>query len=186
KEPPFPLPSPGATLTHKLPNGRWLDVLCTALADGGDLVIDFRDITAAKELEEAKDLFLATTSHELRTPITVVQGFASTLATRWDQLTDEDRLAAVRTIAERAGSLGRLVEQLLLGSRAGADQLPVSNGPFDLGAVLRGAANSFRPLSDKHTVVSDVPDSLFAMGDTMATDIIIGQLLENAFKYSPD
>jgi PAS domain S-box-containing protein len=186
KEPQFPLPEPGATLTHKLPNGRWLDILCTALADGGELVIDFRDITAAKELEEAKDLFLATTSHELRTPITVVQGFASTLATRWDQLSDEDRRAAVRTIAERAGSLGRLVEQLLLGSRAGADQLPISNGPFDLGAVLRGAANSFRPLSDKHTVVADVPESLFAVGDTMATDIIIGQLLENAIKYSPD
>jgi PAS domain S-box-containing protein len=186
KEPQFPLPEPGATLTHKLPNGRWLDILCTALADGGELVIDFRDITAAKELEEAKDLFLATTSHELRTPITVVQGFATTLATRWDQLSDEDRRAAVRTIAERAGSLGRLVEQLLLGSRAGADQLPVTNGPFDLGAVLRGAANSFRPLSDKHTVVSDVPESLFAVGDTMATDIIIGQLLENAIKYSPD
>jgi PAS domain S-box-containing protein len=187
KEPQFPLPEPGATLTHKLPSGRWLDILCTALADGGELVIDFRDVTAAKELEEAKDLFLATTSHELRTPITVVQGFASTLATRWDQLTDEDRRAAVRTIAERAGSLGRLVEQLLLGSRAGADQLPISDGPFDLGAVLRGAANSFRPLSDKHTVVADLPDPMpDALGDTMATDIIIGQLLENAFKYSPD
>jgi PAS domain S-box-containing protein len=187
KEPQFPLPEPGATLTHKLPSGRWLDILCTALADGGELVIDFRDITAAKELEEAKDLFLATTSHELRTPITVVQGFATTLATRWDQLTDEDRRAAVRTIAERAGSLGRLVEQLLLGSRAGADQLPIGDGPFDLGSVLRGAANSFRPLSDKHTVVADIPDSLpDALGDTMATDIIIGQLLENAFKYSPD
>ena len=187
KEPQFPLPEPGATLTHKLPNGRWLDVLCTALADGGELVIDFRDITAAKELEEAKDLFLATTSHELRTPITVVQGFASTLASRWDQLADDDRRAAVRTIAERAGSLGRLVEQLLLGSRAGADQLPVSNGPFDLAAVLRGAANSFRPLSDKHTVVADIPDDLpHAFGDTMATDIIVGQLMENAFKYSPD
>ena len=187
KEPTFPLPAPGAMLTHKLPNGRWLDVLCTALADDGDLVIDFRDITAAKELEEAKDLFLATTSHELRTPITVVQGFASTLASRWDQLSDQDRRAAVRTIAERAGSLGRLVEQLLLGSRAGADQLPVSNGPFDLAAVLRGAANSFQPLSDKHTVVADIPADLPpAQGDTMATDIIIGQLLENAFKYSPD
>ena len=41
-------------------------------------------MTAAKELEEAKDLFLATTSHELRTPITMVRGFASTLDTRWD------------------------------------------------------------------------------------------------------
>jgi PAS domain S-box-containing protein len=188
KPPSFPLPEPGSTLAHKLPNGRWLDVLCTALADGGgELVVDFRDVTAAKELEEAKDLFLATTSHELRTPITVVQGFASTLASRWDQLADTERRAAVRTIAERAGSLGRLVEQLLLGSRAGADQLPVSHGPFDLAAVLRGAATAFRPLSDKHVLVTDIASGLpSASGDTMATDIIVGQLLENAFKYSPD
>jgi PAS domain S-box-containing protein len=186
RPPPFPLPDPDATLTHKLPSGRWLDVLCTALEDG-ELVIDFRDVTAAKELEEAKDLFLATTSHELRTPITVVQGFASTLASRWDQLGDAERRAAVRIIDERAGSLGRLVEQLLLGSRAGADQLPVSNGPFDLGAVLRGAAAAFRPLSDKHTILTEIPDDLpAASGDTMATDIIVGQLLENAVKYSPD
>src|SRR5215831_12673582 len=161
RPPSFPLPEPGSTLIHKLPNGRWLDVLCTSLADGGgELVVDFRDVTAAKELEEAKDLFLATTSHELRTPITVVQGFASTLASRWDQLPDTERRAAVRTIAERAGSLGRLVEQLLLGARVGADQLPVSNGPFDLGAVLYGAAAAFQPLSDKHTVVADLPDGL--------------------------
>jgi PAS domain S-box-containing protein len=187
RQPPFPLPESGSTLTHKLPNGRWLDVLCTSLAGGEELVIDFRDVTAAKELEEAKDLFLATTSHELRTPITVVQGFASTLATRWDQLADSERRAAVRTIAERAGSLGRLVEQLLLGSRAGADQLPVSNGPFNLGAVLHGAAAAFRPLSDKHVVLADIPADLPpASGDAMATDIIVGQLLENAFKYSPD
>jgi PAS domain S-box-containing protein len=187
KPPPFPLPAPGAMLTYKLPNGRWLDVLCTALGDGGELVIDFRDVTAAKELEEAKDLFLATTSHELRTPITVVQGFASTLASRWDQLADAEKRAAVQTIAERAGSLGRLVEQLLLGARAGTDQLPVSNGAFDLGAVLLGAATAFRPLSDKHVIVTDIPDDLPpAHGDTMATDIIVGQLLENAFKYSPE
>src|SRR5579863_9058470 len=186
KPPPFPLPEPDAMLTHKLPNGRWLDVLCTALADDGELVIDFRDVTAAKELEEAKDLFLATTSHELRNPITVVQGFASTLASRWDKLPDADRRAAVQTIAERAGSLAKLVEQLLLGSRAGADQLTVSNGQFDLGGVLRGAATAFRPLSDRHTVLADIPADLpLASGDSMATDIIVGQLLENAFKYSP-
>src|ERR1700728_2619352 len=167
KPPSFPLPAPGATLNTKLPNGRWLDVLCTALADGGELVIDFRDVTAAKELEEAKDLFLATTSHELRTPITVVQGFASTLASRWDQLADTERRGAGLTITPRGRSLGRLVEQLLLGSRAGADQLPVSNGPFDLGAVLRDAATAFRPLSDKHVVVADIPRDLpRASGDT--------------------
>ena len=41
--------------------------------------------------------------------------------------------------------------------------------------------------SDRHTVLADIPDDLpGAIGDTMATDIIVGQLLENAFKYSPD
>jgi len=162
-------------------------VLCTALAGTDERVIDFRDVTAAKELEEAKDLFLATTSHELRTPITVVQGFASTLANRWDKLSDADRRSAVQTIADRAGSLARLVEQLLLGSRAGADRLAVSNGPFDLAGLLRGAAVAFRPLSDRHTLAADIPADLAeATGDPMATDIILGQLLENAFKYSPD
>ncbi len=52
--------------------------------------------------------------------------------------------------------------------------------------MLRAAAAAFRALSDKHTVVADIPDDLpAATGDTMATDIIVGQLLENAFKYSP-
>src|SRR6201986_1270933 len=51
--PPFPLPAPGERRTHKLPNDRWIDVLCTELGDGGEKVVDFRDVTAAKELEEA-------------------------------------------------------------------------------------------------------------------------------------
>ncbi len=185
--PPFPLPEPGATLSHKLPNSRWIDVLCTKLDDRDEQVIDFRDVTAAKELEEAKDLFLATTSHELRTPITVVQGFASTLANRWDKMLDTDRHAAVRTIAERAESLGRLVDQLLLGSRAGANRLTVKEEPFDLAALLTDTARVFQPLSDKHLLVTDIPADLpRAQGDPAATDSIVGQLLENAYKYSPD
>jgi len=188
KPPPFPVPQPGAPrVTHRLPTGRWLDVLCNELDGRDERVLDFRDVTAAKELEEAKDLFLATTSHELRTPITVVQGFASTLAQRWDKLTDDERRSAVQTIAERAGSLSHLVEQLLLGARAGADQLIVHNGPFDLAALLRGTVAGFLSLSDKHTLVAQIPDALpQAHGDAMATDIMVGQLLENAFKYSPN
>ncbi len=187
RRPPFPLPEPGAKLTHQLANGRWIDLLCTGLDGRDEKVLDFRDVTAAKQLEDAKDLFLATTSHELRTPITVVQGFAKTLASRWDKLDDADRRSAVQTIAERAGSLARLVEQLLLGSRAGDNQLHVNNGPFDVSVLLRAAAVAFRPLSDLHTLSLDLPDDLpQAHGDAMATDIIVGQLLENAYKYSPE
>ncbi len=184
---PFPQPKPGEVVSHQLGSGTWLDVLCAEIDETDELVVDFRDVTATKALEEAKDLFLATTSHELRTPITVVQGFASTLVNRWDKLTDDERRQAVATIAERARSLGRLVENLLLGSRAGEDELPVTIERFDLAGLLRAAVLAFQPLSERHVVTIDIPEELpAAWGDAMATDIIVGQLLENAFKYSPD
>lgn len=196
---PMPLrtPTPGEMLTFQLESGIWLNVLCAEIEETDELVVDFRDVTEAKALEEAKDLFLATTSHELRTPITVVQGFASTLVSRWDKLTDADRRTAVATIAERAEALGRLVHHLLLGSRAGTEELAVTIEPFDLGRLLRGVVAAFRApgtagrnteaAAELHRVELDVPFDLpAAAGDVMATDIIIGQLLENAFKYSPD
>ncbi|WP_018654282.1 PAS domain-containing sensor histidine kinase [Actinomadura flavalba] len=186
---PFAAPAPGEGTTFEPPGrpGSWLHAVAAEIEETGELVVDIRDVSEAKALEEAKDLFLATTSHELRTPITVVQGFASTLVHRWDELSDADRRSAVATIAERAQSLGRLVEHLLLGARAGADELAVTLEPFDLTRVLEGVAGGFRSLSTVHSVDLDVPDGFpAALGDAMATDIILGQLLENAFKYSPD
>src|SRR6201987_2087334 len=50
KPPPFPGPGPGERRTHKLTRGRGVDVLCTAFGDGSERVVDFRDVTAAKEL----------------------------------------------------------------------------------------------------------------------------------------
>ncbi|MFI6388762.1 PAS domain S-box protein [Nonomuraea sp. NPDC050547] len=184
--PPFPLPQPGEKLTFQMETGRWLDVVSARIEETGEIVVDFRDVTTAKELEEAKDLFLATTSHELRTPITIVGGFASTLDARWDKLTDAERRSAVHTIAERARSLGQLIDHLLLGSRAGAEELSVRMETFDLAERVRAATLGLPVLSDRHSVEVVVPDRLPSVrGDALATDIILGQLLENAFKYSP-
>lgn len=184
--PPFPLPRPGEKLTFQLETGRWLDVVSASIEETGEVVVDFRDVTTAKELEEAKDLFLATTSHELRTPITIVGGFASTLDARWDHLSDPERRSAVHTIAERARSLGQLMDHLLLGSRAGADELAVRIETFDLAARVHAATLGLPVLSDRHSVEVVIPTALpLVRGDSLATDIILGQLLENAFKYSP-
>ncbi|MFI6504990.1 PAS domain S-box protein [Nonomuraea typhae] len=184
--PPFPLPQPGEKLTFQMETGRWLDVVSACIEETGEVVVDFRDVTTAKELEEAKDLFLAMTSHELRTPITIVGGFASTLDARWDKLGDAERRSAVHTIAERARSLGQLIDHLLLGSRAGADELAVRMEAFDLAERVRAATLGLPVLSDRHSVEVVIPGTLpFVRGDALATDIILGQLLENAFKYSP-
>ncbi|MEV1168336.1 PAS domain-containing sensor histidine kinase [Nonomuraea sp. NPDC049784] len=184
--PPFPLPKPGEKVTFQMETGRWLDVVSARVEETGEVVIDFRDVTTAKELEEAKDLFLATTSHELRTPITIVRGFASTLDRRWDKMSDPERRSAVHTIAERARSLGDLMDHLLLGARAGADELKVRIEAFDLAERIDAATLGLPALSDKHRVEVVIADGLpTVLGDALATDIVLGQLLENAFKYSP-
>jgi PAS domain S-box-containing protein len=184
---PFPSPAPGAVAEHRLASGRWLEVLCAQIADTGETVVDFRDISRSKSIEESKDLFLAVTSHELRTPITVVQGYASTLLTHWENITDDERRGSVERIAERTRALAALVEQLLLGSRAGLAGPAPTRVVFDLGGLLRTAVAGFKNVAQGHEFVLEVaPDLPQAIGDPSSIEIVFSQLLENAIKYSPD
>ena len=184
---PFPAPDPGLVSEYQLGSGRWLEVLCAPIADTGETVVDFRDVSRSKLIEESKDLFLAVTSHELRTPITVVQGYASTLLTHWENITDEERRGSVERIAERTRALAALVEQLLLGSRAGLAAPAPTHVVFDLGGLLRTAVAGFENVAHDHEFVLDIaPDVPLSMGDPSSIEIVFGQLLENAIKYSPD
>jgi len=183
---PFPAAAPGVVLEHNLESGIWLEILCSPIVESDETVVDFRDITRAKAIEASKDLFLAVTSHELRTPITVVQGYASTLLTHWPELTDDERRESVDRIADRTRALAALVEQLLLGSRAGsaAPQIAVE---FDLAGVLRTAVAGFANVSESHVFKLELdPDLPDAFGDPSSVEVVFGQLLENAVKYSPD
>lgn len=184
--PPFPAEIGRAAVDHQLVTGRWLEIISSPIEGTGERVLDFRDVTQTKRLEEARDLFLATTSHELRTPITVVKGFAGTLLYRWDQLTDSERRSAVTTIVDRVESLAALVDQLLLGSTTDAG-FNLNNTAFDMGSALRGALAGFDALSQGHTLVLQVPVGLpLVAGDRGSLDNIVAQLIENAIKYSPD
>jgi signal transduction histidine kinase len=181
---PFPAGPPRVPTDHHLPDGRWIEVLSSPLA--GETVVSFRDITKAKALDEAKDLFLATTSHELRTPITVIKGYVSILANSWDRLTDVERADAFAAVTDRTDSLVDLVNHLLLGARAGAERYSLETAAFDVEVAVRATAEAFGTVSELHRVVVDVPDDLpFVLGDASAIEPVLGQLLENALKYSP-
>ncbi|MCU1591024.1 MAG: multi-sensor signal transduction histidine kinase [Frankiales bacterium] len=137
-----------------------------------------------KELELAKDLFLATASHELRTPLTVLRGFAETLLNHWDALDDAGRRELVETIRVRTEKMTGLVEQILLGSRAGIG-VDVTLRPFDLAAAVRTAGAAIAGSNADHPLVVESPGVLLATGDESTVDAVLGQLVENAVKYSP-
>ena len=183
----LPIGAPGEIVEHEIAEERWIEMIGTSLPATGEQVLVLRDVSARKALERAQTLFLATTTHEIKTPLTVVNGFATTLARRWESLTEEDRNRALSAIMRRSDALVRLIDQLLLGFRAQAGQLEVDLRAVDLESTLEAATAGFETISDVHRVVLDLPRNLpLVIADARAVDQVLGQLVENGIKYSPE
>ena len=166
--------------------GRWIETVATTLTDVDERVVTLRDISRQRALDEAKDLFLATTSHELRTPLTAVKGYVNMLQRRWDVLDEPARLEALGTIAQRTDDLVALTNHLLLGARAGASRHSAASVTFELGGAVAASAKTYAHVSARHEVRLDVGSTpVQALGDPGSVEHIVGQLVENAVKYSP-
>ncbi|BCB80677.1 hypothetical protein GCM10022251_01790 [Phytohabitans flavus] len=182
---PFPLPTPGQVLDHRLDDGRWLKVTAGELPGTyGSRVVTFRDTTDQYRRDHDRDLFVAVTSHELRTPVTVIKGYADTLSNHWDSLSELDRLEAARVIGLRAGELARLVDRLLSAANDGGQVGGAPPTPFDLVDALRTAAVAL-PADSRRRLTLDLPDDLpKAYGDRASMTTVLTELATNAEKYS--
>jgi two-component system, OmpR family, phosphate regulon sensor histidine kinase PhoR len=131
-------------------------------------------------------LFLAVAGHELRTPVTVVKGYASMLANRWDALDDGDRREAAGVLAQRADELARLVDRLLSASVGdGATGRMVRTVAFDPVEALRRAVHEL-PADIRRAVRADLPDHLPpAIGDPSILVSIVAELVTNAVRHTP-
>jgi signal transduction histidine kinase len=183
---PLPVPELGKSLDYRLTDGRWLQIFAADLAGSDTRVVTFRDVTEVRRRERDRDLFLAVTSHELRTPVTVIKGFTDTLGEHWDSLDDRARRDAVRTLSQRAGDLARLVDRLLsAASHAGAAIGGTVSVPFDLVEALHGAARGL-PTDLRANLRVELPATLpKAHGDRTSIAMLLTELVTNAYKYSP-
>jgi two-component system, OmpR family, phosphate regulon sensor histidine kinase PhoR len=182
---PVPLPAVGQVIVHRLPDGRWLQILATELPGGDGRVVTLRDISEAYHREQARELFVAVTSHELRTPVTVIKGYADTLADHWDELDEASRRDSAERLGQRARELARLVERLLsaVGDGSGlASPVPL---PFELTEAVRSAVTEL-PADTRRRVRVALPDVLpKALGERASLATVLAELITNAIKYSP-
>jgi signal transduction histidine kinase len=89
------------------------------------------------------------------------------------------------TILARTEGMTGLVEQILLGSRVGLG-VEAELRVFDLAAAVRTAGAAIAGSSESHPLVVDAPREVLVLGDESTVDAILGQLVENSVKYSPN
>jgi len=153
----------------------------------------FNAMTASlRRSDQAKNAFLADVTHELRTPLTVIKGTIETLE---DGALDdvEGRIPLLASMGREADRLIRLVNELLVLTRADAGALRLNLQPLDLAALARDRCDSLAPLAgrrqvDLRVVTGDQESqaNVFVLGDVDRLAQVLDNLLDNAIRHAPD
>jgi signal transduction histidine kinase len=125
-------------------------------------------------------------AHELRSPLTSVKGFSSTLVKRWDRFTDEQRFQFVETIYQDAERMARIVSEVLDLARLESGRLELTSVLTEVAPIATAAAEQVATLPGADRVEVRVDDGIEVWGDPGRLEHVLGNLVENAVKFSDD
>ena len=149
------------------------------------IIANVRDITNSRKAQEMQSVFISTVHHELRTPIAIIKGYASTLRrddAEWDGSVVREKLAIIEDEADR---LTHLVEDLLTASKIQASQeLRLNITETDLAALAARSVARLEGQSAHQFVLSFPLDFPIIYADEERLRQVIDNLLTNAIKYS--
>jgi two-component system phosphate regulon sensor histidine kinase PhoR len=168
---------------------RFFAATATAVRGGetSGAVLVLHDITDLRKLERVRRDFIANVSHEFRTPLTAIQGFAETLLA--GAIDDpQNRLRFLEIIVEHSRRLARLTEDLLMLSKMDADRLELEIRRLSVSQFVEGCIETTqRPAAEKDLRISvnlqqPLPD---IAADRRRLAEVLQNLLDNAMQYTP-
>lgn len=153
-----------------------------------DIIANVRDLTRYREEETLQKTFISVVSHELKTPVSIIKGYASTLRRQdanWSPEIIEDSLIVIE---EEADNLNSLIDSLLEVSRlqAGTFTLEISDDLF-LPEVAANVTRKFSSQAKNHRFILKFDEDFpLIVGDERRLTQVLNNLVSNAIKYSPD
>lgn len=182
-----------ATHEHMLPDGegRFYEILASPLyGSSGTLeaiIETSRDITDRINMERQRSDFLAMVTHDLRSPLTVILGYAEMILDMKEQTLDQLTADMVRGIRQSGRKIHGLVEDFLAVSRLETPGAAPNLGMTDVAELLKEVAREAEGMSAKAGLrfsmeVGELPDTLL---DKRLVQRAVWNLLENAIKFTP-
>lgn len=162
------------------------EILSSAIANAEAYAHQRAMITRMRTLDDLKTVFVATASHELRTPVAAVIGYANMLVDNWDELDAETGLLYAQRVDTNARRLADLVEHLLDFSRL--EQGGSYQGErvrIDLGEEVAELTLGLRDLIQDHDLQLTTESGQLVSGSKLAVERVLTNLVGNAAKYSP-
>jgi len=141
----------------------------------------------AEEANRAKDFFLAVVSHELRSPLNAILGWAKILLTK--TVDETVRRNALETIEKSARSQAKLIEDLVDSSRVASGKLRLELRPLNFYEVANTVYNLQKPIAESRKISLEFfadNDNIRVYGDAMRLQQVLSNLLSNALKFTPN
>ncbi|NLB71743.1 MAG: PAS domain-containing protein [Chloroflexi bacterium] len=150
-----------------------------------NIIASVRDISRYREAEEIKSNFISVISHELKTPIALIKGYASTLRRKDVDWEPEMIQESLEVIEEEADHLANMVDDLLDATRLQSGDVAVKKTEIDLVGLVRQQVKRFLPELEGHQISVDFPEDFpLIVADEGRINQLISNLLINATKYT--
>jgi signal transduction histidine kinase len=128
--------------------------------------------------------FVSDASHELRTPISVIQGYAN-LLDRWGKKDEKALQESIDAIKGEAESMKNLVEQLLFLARGDNESMKLNQEIIDLSRITGEVVRETSMIDRNHKFITKIQENVYTMGDAQLIKQAIRIFVDNSVKYTP-
>ncbi len=185
----------GKEIVFSEPNGEvWMEVSAARLEAAEEAktpwyLFVLHNITKLKVLESMRKQFVANASHELKTPVSVIKGYAETLVADHANMEEEDRHRFLNVIHRHSERLALLINDLLSLSRLENESPSLELSAVDVAEWLREMSLEYRQSlsSEGRELILKLPEQgvVLLRFDVLKIRQVLDNLIENAKKYSP-